>query len=157
MRKDFIAEGAEKRRSFFFAALGLRSVVSSFSAMIFLSSCFTGGEQFVVQGISPKKQRQKIALLQKKIEIAEKEQKKIVELIRELKDEVNSAQLALIHEQINDYEMRGGSSELFLDEREVLYRMIQEGPSPSAFSAQVELDRILRIITESSDEQRRYY
>jgi len=123
---------------------------------VFLSSCFSGNEQFVVQGLSAKKQRQKIALLQKKVELAEKEQRKVCNEVEELREEMNRARLALIHKQVDDYENKGGAPNLFLDERELLYRMIQEGPSPSAFTAQVELDRILRIITEFSDDQKRY-
>ena len=41
-----------------------------------LSSCIHVKEQAIVQGPSPKKQKQKIAVLQKKLGEAEKEKKK---------------------------------------------------------------------------------
>jgi len=117
-----------------------------------LTSCFCGGERAIVQGPSPKKQKQKIAMLQKKLQLAEKEQKKVQTEIEKLVCEIDEVQLFLIRRQIDDYETKKDKTpHLFLQEREALYRMIQEGPSPSAFEAQVELDRILRIITELSD------
>ncbi len=126
--------------------------------LLFLSCCFSSHEQFVVQNISPKKQKQKIANLQKKLQIAEKEQKKLESDVERLAREIDEAQIALIRRQLDDYEMRNDKiSKLFVEEREALYRMIQSGPSPSAFEAQVELDRILRMITELSDEEKNVF
>lgn len=120
-----------------------------------LASCFSVGEQPIVQNLSPKKQKQKIAVLQKKLEMAAKEQKKIETDVERLSSEIDEAQLALIRRQLDDHERRGvKDSALFMEEREALYRMIESGPSPSAFEAQVELDRILRLITECSDEEK---
>ncbi len=120
-----------------------------------LTSCFSVGEPLLVQGPSPKKQKQKIAVLQKKLESAEKEQKKIETDVERLSLEIDEAKLSLIRRQLDDHERSGmKDSALFMDEREALYRMIEAGPSPSAFEAQVELDRILRLITECSDEDK---
>lgn len=122
-------------------------------ALLLLSSCFTGNEHLIVQSITPKKQKQKIAFLQKKLEQAHKEQKKIEEEVATLSDEIDQARLALIRRQVDEQERSGKKHpKLFRDEREALYKIIQEGPSPTAFEAQVELDRILRLITELSDE-----
>lgn len=121
--------------------------------LIFLTACFSNPELAVVQGPSPKKQKQKIAVLQKKLELAEREQKKVQSEVEKLAFEIDEVQLSLIRRQVDDYEKKSDKMpHLFLDEREALYRMIQTGPSPSAFEAQVELDRILRLITELSDE-----
>lgn len=122
--------------------------------LLVLSSCFTAQEPLFVQGPSPKKQKQKIALLQKKLESAEKEQKKIETDLERLSTEIDRAQLALIRRQLDDHERRADKAPtLFMEEREALYRMIESGPSPAAFEAQVELDRILRLITELSEEK----
>ncbi len=126
---------------------------------VFLSSCFGGNEHLMVQqSLSPKKQKQKIAFLQKKLELAEKEQKRVATDIEELSIEINNIRLALIRKQLDEHE--NGSKKhpkLFQEEREALYRMIEEGPSPTAFEAQVALDRILRLITELSDKERGGY
>jgi t-SNARE complex subunit (syntaxin) len=126
--------------------------------LLILASCFGGGEQLLVQGPSVKKQRQKIVQLQKKLEIAEKEQQKIESVLQKLIAEIDEAQLALIRRQIDDViKAKERSATLFMEEREALYRMIQTGSSQIAFEAQIELDRILQIITESSDEERRVF
>ncbi len=107
----------------------------------------------VVQGPSTKKQKQKIALLQKKLEIAEREHEKVQSEVERLALEIERAQISLIRRQLDKYEQSSEKpSSLFLDERDALYRIIQTGPSPSSFEAQVELDRILRLITALSDE-----
>ncbi len=122
-----------------------------------LTSCFGGSDAILVQGLSPKKQRQKIAFLQKKLEIAEKEKEKIESDARKLALEVNEAKLALIRRQIDEYEKKKEwTPTLFMEEREILYQLIQSA-SPQAFEAQVELDRILQLITELSDGERYVY
>lgn len=129
--------------------VGLLIIISSL-----LMSCFYVPEFPVVQsGLSAKKQKQRIAVLQKKLESAEKEHKKVQIEVEKLASEIHEAQLALIRRQIDEAERKKTAS-LFLEEREALYEMIQSGPSPAAFEAQVELDRILRIITELSDERK---
>lgn len=121
--------------------------------LLIFTGCFQGPEQLLVQGPSAKKQKLKIAVLQKKLEQAEKEQQKALTEVERLAAEIEQAKLALIRKQIDKYEHKTEKAvSLFLEEREALYQMIQTGPSPSAFEAQVELDRILRLITELSDE-----
>jgi hypothetical protein len=121
----------------------------------FLSSCFGGSELLLVQGLSNRKQKQKIAFLQKRLKIAEQGKLTAERAVEELAREIDEAELTLIRRQLNAYEKREEKHpNLFAKEREALYRMIQTGPSPSAFEAQVELDRILRMITELSDEEK---
>lgn len=121
-------------------------------ALLLLTSCMTTPDQPIIQTISPKKQKQKIAHLQKKLQIAEKEQKKVQSEVESLISEIDEVQLSLIRRQLDDYEKKSTKSlNLFLEEREALYRMIQAGPSPASLEAQAELDRILRLITELSD------
>lgn len=126
-----------------------------------------GFDQALVQNAPLIKQKQKIALLEKKVQLAEKEQKKAEEEVEKLKRELGQAELILIQKQVNGFEtqvkkiqtdpqlsarlLQIEASTLFLKEREILYQMIQDGPSPSAFEAQVMLDRILRMITELGD------
>jgi len=142
-------------------------------ALSLLASCSVPfyPEDFVAtKTISPRKQRQKITALQKKLEIAEKEQEKVFEEVEELRREMHVAQIHLIQRQVDDFlqEMEKyrnspealakrlpyDLSSLFIAEREELHKMIQTGPSPSSFEAQVVLDQILRMITNLSDEAR---
>lgn len=124
-----------------------------FVLSLLLTSCFSTSEQAIVQRPSAKRQKQKIAVLQKKLEVAAKEQIKVQTEVARLASEIDLAMLSLIHGRVDKYERnKEPVPSLFLEERESLYRMIQTGPSPSAFEAQVELDRILRLITERSDE-----
>ena len=106
------------------------------------------------------KQKQKIIFLQKKLELAEREEKKIHAEIERLGDEMRQTQLALIRKQVDEYEEQIRKQpkkkfdldigELFLNERDQLHRMIQSGAS--IYEAQIVLDRILQLITELSDE-----
>ena len=89
-----------------------------------LSACFSTAELPVVQGLSAKKQKQKIVVLQKKLESAEKEQKKVQDEVGKLASEIHEAQLALIRRQVDEAERKKAHS-LFLEERETLYQMIQ--------------------------------
>lgn len=123
-----------------------------FSSLLLLTGCFSISDTFVVTAPNPKKMKQKIAVLQKKLDSAEKEYNQAKEEVEKLSDEINEMQLALIRSKVDKYEKKNEKdTSLFLDEREQLYKIIQTGPSPAAFDAQVELDRILRIITEVSD------
>ena len=107
------------------------------------------------------KQRQRIAHLQKKLQMAEKEQRKVEEEVGRLSEEVAMAKLSLISKIVNDLEVEirrdpkkwihGQRGELFLKEREGLYELIQD--SPYSFEAQLMLDKILQIITELGDHQ----
>jgi len=117
-----------------------------------------------VQELPPTKQKQKIAVLQKKLQLAEKEEKKLKTQIERLSDEMREAELAYIRNQIDDYEnlirkhpskkADFDSGELFLAERETLHKMIQR--NESIYEAQVVLDRILQLITELSDQTDKY-
>ena len=110
--------------------------------------------------LTQKRQKQKIIVLQKKLETAEKQQTKIVDEVALLKEEIFQAELALIRTAVEGCEHRLASHQternsesngLFLEEREMLHRMIQAGSSPASFEAQVVLDQILRIITNFSE------
>jgi len=113
-----------------------------------------------LQEIPPSKQKQKIAFLQKKLSLAEKEEKKIKNQIDQLSEEVRDAELTYIRREIDCFEdiIRFNpkkkrdidGSTLFLEERETLHRMIQNSQYP--FEAQVVLDRILQLITELGND-----
>lgn len=140
-------------------------------SLLLLSACFSSGDsgQIVFQKGSQSKQKQKIGWLEKQKEIAEKNKKNAEEEVERLATEIHQAKLTLIRKLIDQYEIQIADflsqpqknarlfqleiSHLFLEEREILHQIIQEGPSPSAFEAQVELDRILRMITELSEQQ----
>lgn len=127
-------------------------------------SLVPSSDGFVAQQDLPlSKQRQRIAFLQKKLEIAEKEQKKAVSEVERLGEELYTAELHLIQRQIADFEnllhqSEGDSkykirlptdrTQLFLKEREMLQQMMENGPPSAALEAQLVLDRILRFITE---------
>lgn len=112
------------------------------------------------QDLPPTKQKQKIALLQKKLQLAEREQRKIKAQVERLSDEMREVELAYIRKKVDDYEelIRKhpskktdiDSADFFEDEREKLHHMIQN--SESIFEAQVVLDRILQLITELSNQ-----
>jgi anti-sigma28 factor (negative regulator of flagellin synthesis) len=104
------------------------------------------------------KQKQRIAFLQKKLEMAEKEKKKVEAEVEHLSEEITQAKLAVITQLVNTFEeeMRrnpkkwsGQGAHLFLKERESLCEMIQSGSY--SFEAQMVLDKILQMITELSD------
>lgn len=134
--------------------------MNKFLIFIFLTSCGLRTSPNVAD-LAPTKQKQKIALLQKKLQLAEKEQKKIKAQVERLSDEMREAEIAYIRKQIDDYEeiIRKYPSkkadfdraDLFLEEREKLHRMIQS--SESTYEAQIVLDRILQLITELSDQR----
>jgi hypothetical protein len=119
------------------------------------------GDSTIVASTS--KQKQKIALLQKKLELAERSLGKMQLEVERLGDEMRSSQLALIRSQVDALEEEMDrnprrvahldGSRLFLEEREVLYDMINRGSSN--FEAQIVLDRILHMITELGDQSRR--
>ncbi len=131
---------------------------SSFFLFFFLFSC-GGRSPSNAEEISLIKQKQKIVLLQKKLYLAEKEERKVKEKMEKLCDEMRETELGLIRRQIDDYEeliqktpsKRADfeSSTLFLKERERLYWMIRNGKATS--EAQIVLDRILQLVTELSD------
>jgi hypothetical protein len=135
--------------------------------LILASACALRDEVYLSKGLSPRKQKQKIVSLQKKLEVAEKESAKVQEEVQLLRDEMRAAQITLIRRQAEELEeqlhkweldptaaakrLQIESSTLFLQEREILHNMIQSGPSPTSFEAQVVLDQILRLITNLGD------
>lgn len=140
----------------------------SFSLFLSLSSCWNMdhfSEPMLVQGPSIKKQKQKVLVLQKKLEKALQEQARLQDEVALLQTEILQAQLSVVRNKLDATERRmrpwqteqpkelqADAAGLFIPERELLHQIIQTGPSPEAFEAQVELDRILRLITELSDE-----
>jgi hypothetical protein len=137
--------------------------------LLFLSACTlppTGSDLFVK--LSPTKQKQKIAFLQKKLGSAEREQKKAEDEVDYLREEIKQAELTLVRrivfeteEKLRKFQENPSNrlkiseneiSNLFLEEREILHRMIQAGPTPASLEAQGVLDQILRMITNLSDE-----
>jgi hypothetical protein len=170
-------EGLEVQSSinYFFSVSSVLSVVKNFAKLkaifllLFLGGCMLppAGSDMLVK-LSPTKQKQKIAFLQKKLELAEREQKKVEEDIEFLQEEMKQAELALVRrivfeteEKLRKFEENPSNrwkfteneiSNLFLDEREILHRMIQAGPTPASLEAQGVLDQILRMITSLSDE-----
>lgn len=127
--------------------------------MILLASCGLRSSPNVGE-LTAMKQKQKIALLQKKLQLAEKEQTKLKTRIERMSDEMRETELAFIRNQIDEYEelirkqpskkADFESANLFLAEREKLHQMIQK--NESIYEAQVVLDRILQLITELSDQ-----
>ena len=130
-------------------------LIATFAA---LTSCISVREPFFVQEEGVQKQKQKISHLYKKLALAEEEKRNAEMDAKQLTHEINIAKLALIRAQIDAYEKgKDKNFTLFMEEREVLYQLIQEEVPSQALEAQVELDRILRIITELSDEEKRIY
>lgn len=120
--------------------------------LLCLSSCFQTSEMGMVKH------------LERKLESAEKVQKRAETEVAQLKDEIVKAQLSMIRKQIDEYEkwvgkdpqkvpelVQHGISGLFIQEREALHRVIQSAPDVFADEAQAQLDRILRMITALSD------
>lgn len=135
--------------------------------LLLLTSCSlisTGSDSYFASGPPPKKQKQKILNLQRKLEVAEKEKVKVEEEVEQLRREMDLAQIHLIQRQINDFEreleiptgrakkLARETTTLFLQERELLHELIRSGPSPSSFEAQIVLDQILRMITSLNNE-----
>ncbi len=123
--------------------------------LLLLTGCFNTlrlQDVVVSQSLSPRKQKQKIVSLQKRLDLAEREQRVAQAEVDKLALEIEEAQVALIRREVDDYERKKRrTSDLFLEEREALYHIIRSGPGPASFQAQAELDRILRLITERSD------
>ncbi|MES2272608.1 MAG: hypothetical protein V4487_00250 [Chlamydiota bacterium] len=140
--------------------------------MIFLTGCFSksdpsSNEQAIVSAPRVRKDNQKIANLQKKLELALQIEKRAKSEVERLDLEIHQAELALIRKCVDEYQKQITdpkkfhylahleASGLFTKERETLHKIIQDGPSSSSFEAQMELDRILRMITEIGDNTRR--
>lgn len=126
--------------------------------------------QETVGGLSVSRQKQRILLLQKKLEIAEGQLHAAQNLVDLLSRELQQSQLALITRQVQMYEQQKQKSQsssfkdlyakfhvesdgFFLKEREVLEAMMENGPSPESSEAQIVLDKVLRLITETCDAE----
>jgi len=120
-----------------------------------------GESQPVVRELSESKQKQRITFLQKKLQSAEMEQRKAEFWVKQLKKEIQTARLALIRKQVDGYEVKfqtdlsredffENKESLFMKEREELYALIESDTNPDAVAL---LDRILRLITDLSDDR----
>jgi len=142
---------------------------NSLLILIFLTACArtssSDDEEPALHTLSPTKQKQKIGWLEKKLEIALREKKKAEIEVERLSSEIHKVQLIFIRKQLDETEKQIAELQkyphllkieignLFIQEREALHQIIKDGPSPCAFEAQVELDRILRTITELSEKR----
>ncbi len=115
--------------------------------LLFLSGCLsTQMQPIVAQQLSPRKQKQKIIVLEKKLQAAKKAQRQAEAVVEAIVVELEDAQLALVRRQLDEYEKKHPKeAPLFVEEREMLHRMIEEGPNAASFAAQAQLDRILRL------------
>ncbi|EKE08205.1 MAG: hypothetical protein ACD_17C00291G0006 [uncultured bacterium] len=118
---------------------------------LFLSGCFYAGGA----GVSPLLgiQKKRVTHLEERLSRA----RDVIALaetdVERLKEEISREKLKLIRMEIDHFEKKEGSMlTFFIEEREALYEMIESGPASAALEAQVELDRILRMITEQSEE-----
>ena len=126
--------------------------------LFILNACISHTETLFAQGPTFKRQKQKVLNLRKKLESVVEDKEDTEKRIESLQREIDEAELALIKRQIDEYEKYPQKEiSLFIEEREALYRLIQTGEMSQAEEAQGELDRILRIITELSDETRHAY
>ncbi len=96
--------------------------------------------QSVVQTLPLTKQKQRIAILQKKMEYAQRNLKIATDEVEQLASEIQQSQLTMIEKQ-----MEKGSKNGFLKEKEILQQIVENGPSPEAFEARVVLDRMHRV------------
>ncbi|MBI3508030.1 MAG: hypothetical protein HY069_00085 [Chlamydiia bacterium] len=119
-----------------------------------MTSCTAQRAAYIADDLSPRKQKQKIALLQKKLEAAARDEEKKKQEILELQEAIRAARLALIRKELNQYEAKKHpySAELFQQEREFLQEVLQYGTNQMAKDAELLLERILRIITEESSD-----
>lgn len=137
---------------------GLRGAFFSILVLLFCSSCGMRSSSNI-EDLSITKHKQRIILLQKKLHLAEKEEKKIKEKMERLSHEMRETELAYIRRRIDDYEeliqktpskkADFESASFFLKEREKLCKMIQA--SEASPEAQVVLDRILQLMMELDD------
>lgn len=118
-----------------------------------LTSCvtLTDGERF----LGAAKQKQRVNFLQKKLDAAEIEKNDMEERIVQMQEELWATELEVVKRQVDKGMRRipknADVAALFWEERETLYRLTRNASPSVAFEAEVELDRILRLITELSD------
>jgi hypothetical protein len=126
-----------------------------FIPLLFLASCsyVPVGEGVEVAMLPVKRQKQRLMVLEKRLESAEKQRVKVIKEIEALHEEIEGVELAIVRKVVENAEAGGAKkgTNLFLAERETLHRLIQSGPSKTSFEAQVVLDQILRMITNLSE------
>lgn len=150
------------------------------SGSLCLSGCMSNNSllsldnQDNIQNLSISRQKQRISLLQKKLQNAQKDLCDAQELVSVLSKELQASRLALIARQIENYEQQVEKAQsfaqknnlikfsqdqnlLFIKERELLEEMMENGPSPESSQAQIVLDKVLRLITESQDIETRAF
>ncbi len=132
---------------------------------LFLSSCAVR-DQMVANNTflsgSDRKQKQKVIVLQKKLEMAERSLAKSKADVEDLRSLLYDAQLDSIETRLEVLERKWQTdpvalsqalymetARLFLEEREILYQILQAGVS--IHRAQSLIDRILQLITQIND------
>lgn len=111
---------------------------------------------------SDRKQKQRVIVLQKKLEMAERTLTKNKVEVEDLRNSLYDAQLDSIEIRLGVLEKRWQvdpvalslalyqeTARLFLEEREILYQILQAGVS--IHRAQSLIDRILQLITQIND------
>jgi len=117
---------------------------------------------------SERKQKQKVIVLQKKLELAERALAKSQKELEALRMEFYDAELDSIESRLSALERKWQAdplaltnalyqetTRLFLEEREILYQILQAGVS--MHRAQNLIDRILQLITQINDRAVRSY
>lgn len=135
-------------------------------SLIFLFSACSVRDQMIANHSflsgSDRKQKQKVIVLQKKLEFAERALAKSKAEVDDLRGLLCDAQLDSIESRVTILERRWQidplslsqalyqeTARLFLDEREILYQILQAGVS--VHRAQSLIDRILQLITQIND------
>lgn len=136
-----------------------------FLFLLFLSSCAVRDQVIVSNTFlsgSDRKQKQKVIVLQKKLEMAERAFAKSKADVEDLRGLLYDAQLDSIETRLEVLERKWQSdpvalsqalyqetARLFLEEREILYQILQAGVS--IHRSQSLIDRILQLITQIND------
>src|SRR5690606_6929270 len=132
---------------------------------ILLSSCSVCDQMIANHSflsVPDRKQKQKVVVLQKKLELAERTLSKNQLEVEDLRGLLYDAQLDSIESRVTILERRWQvdpmalsqalyqeTARLFLEEREILYQILQAGVS--IHRAQSLIDRILQLITQIND------
>lgn len=103
-----------------------------------------GESQSVVQSLPITKQKQRLAILQKKLETAQRNLKLAAEVVDDLESEIHQSRLTMIEKQLESGQKFSKNS--FIKEKEILQQIVENGPSPEAFEARSVLDRIQKMI-----------
>lgn len=133
--------------------------------VLFLSSCSVRDQMIANHSFlsgSDRKQKQKVVVLQKKLELAERTLAKNQAEVVDLRGLLYDAQLDSIESRVAILERKWQidpmalsqalyqeTARLFLEEREILYQILQAGVA--IHRAQSLIDRILQLITQIND------